>query len=290
MPLIIIPFFCFLFFGIFLVLCDLVRIPKLASTRAALNIIQREKKGTHHLQAITFRLASRLSKHIKLNDYKRRKMEIILKNAGISLTPETYYAKIIVSFASKIVIAIPACIAFPIMVPLFLVWALNSLFENLNEAEKLMKKKREEIEDELPRFVATITQELNASRDVLSMLEGYKASAGKMFRKELDITIADMKSGSHEKALIRLESKIDSTMLSEVVRGLVGVLHGDNNVSHFEMLSHDFKQLEIQKLKMTAMKRPGKVKVFSFLMLGCFMLMYFVVIGVQLFGSMEKLF
>jgi archaeal flagellar protein FlaJ len=289
MALILVPFFFFVFSGIFLILCDLVRMPSMASTRAALSITQREKRGTHRFQAITFLLATQLSKHIKLDEYKRRKMATTLKNAGIVLSPETYYAKVMVNFVLKLCLAVPASIVFPVMVPLFLIWAINSLFENLNEANKMMKKKRQEIEDELPRFVATISQELNASRNVLAMLEGYKASAGNTFRKELEITIADMKY-SQEKALTRLESRIDSTMLSEVVRGLLGVIHGDNSVIHFEMLSHDFKQLEIQKLKMVAIKRPGKVKIFSYLMLGCFILMYFVVIAVQLYSSINKLF
>jgi archaeal flagellar protein FlaJ len=290
MALIIIPFFFFLLFGIYLILCDVVKMPSLANTRAALSITQREKKGTRQFQAITFRLSTKLSKYIKLDDYKRRKMITTLKNAGIALTPETYYAKVIINSVLKLCLAIPVSIIFPIMVPLFLAWAISSLFESLNEADKIMKKKREEIEDELPRFVATISQELNASRDVIAMFEGYKASAGKTFQKEIEMTIADMKSVSQEKALTRLESRIDSTMLSEVVRGLLGVIHGDNSVMHFAMLSHDFKQIEIQRLKKEAIKRPGKVKIFSFLMLGCFILMYFVPIAVQLFSSIKKMF
>ena len=41
----------------------------------------------------------------------------------------------------------------------------------------MVKKRREEIEFELPRFVATITQELMASRDILSMLETYQKNS-----------------------------------------------------------------------------------------------------------------
>ena len=57
-------------------------------------------------------------------------------------------------------------------------------------------------------------------------------------RQELEITIADMKSGNEETALTRLESRIGSTMLSDVVRGLISVKRGDNGVMYFEMLNH----------------------------------------------------
>ena len=53
---------------------------------------------------------------------------------------------------------------------------------------KKLSGKRDEIESELPRFVATITQELANSRDVLSMVEHYKQNAGATFAAELDIS------------------------------------------------------------------------------------------------------
>ena len=42
-------------------------------------------------------------------------------------------------------------------------------------------------EGELPRFVATIHQELAASRDVLRILENYKKHAGPGLARELDV-------------------------------------------------------------------------------------------------------
>ena len=59
------------------------------------------------------------------------------------------------------------------------------------------------VEGELPRFVATIHQELAASRDVLRILENYKKHAGPDFARELDVLTADMRSSSYEAALIR---------------------------------------------------------------------------------------
>lgn len=122
--------------------------------------------------------------------------------------------------------------------------------------------------------MATITQELAASRDVLSMVESYKRNAGQTFAAELDILTADMRSGSYEAALTRFEARFNSPLLSDIIRGLIGALRGDNGVAYFQMLSHDMKQLELQRLKAQAMKIPPKIRVFSFLMLMCFLMTY----------------
>ena len=56
------------------------------------------------------------------------------------------------------------------------------------------------------------------------------------------------------------------------------------------MLSHDLKALELQRLKGKAAKIPPKIRVFSFLMLMCFMLTYIVIIVYQIINSLGSLF
>ena len=118
------------------------------------------------------------------------------------------------------------------------------------------------------------------------MLEHYKKNAGEDFAKELDIVTADMRSSSYEAALTRFESRLNSPMLSDITRGLIGVLRGDDGGMYFQMLSHDMKQLELQRLKAQAMKIPPKIRVFSFLMLMCFLMMYMVVIIFEIIHSL----
>lgn len=152
--------------------------------------------------------------------------------------------------------------------------AVAVYFKEQKRADEIVQQRREEIEAELPRFVNTIEQELRASRDVLNILKSYQRNAGHAMKRELEITIADMASGNEENALTRMESRIGSTMLSDVVRGLISVKRGDNGIMYFQMLSMTFKQLELQKLKLEAMKQPGKMRKYSFMLLGCFLLMY----------------
>ena len=50
------------------------------------------------------------------------------------------------------------------------------------------------------------------------------------------------------------------------------------------------KQLELQRLKAQAMKIPPKIRVFSFVMLMCFMMTYIVIIVYQIVNSLGSLF
>lgn len=285
--LILFLLFIFLAAGMYLIFCSAVKMPSLATTKANLHITQKHKAKS--IDALSLRLANTLSKYIKLSDYKKQTLTATLRSAGIALTPETYIAFAIVSGALKLLIAVPAYFLSPALVPLIIIWAIWSCIENLKEAEKKVADKREKIDIELPRFVATVSQELKASRDVLAIIEGYKTSAGKEFKSELEILIADMKSGSPQKALTRFETRIGSSKLSEVVRGLQAVLHGDNGVNYFEMLAHDFKQMEIQRLRLLTMKRPDKVRVHAFLVLACFVVTLFIIMGIYAYNKAKML-
>lgn len=98
------------------------------------------------------------------------------------------------------------------------------------------------------------------------------------------------KRGALEGELPRFEARINSPMLSDVVRGLIGVLRGDDGAMYFQMLSHDFKQMELQRLKKEAQKIPPKIRVFSFLILVCFIVTYLAIIVFEILKSMGSMF
>ena len=164
-----------------------------------------------------------------------------------------------------------------------------NIFSRNGKSRRKMREKRGAIEQELPRFVATVEQELKTSRDVLAIMENFKKHAGAHFAFELDVTCADMRSSSYEAALTRFEARIGSAQLSDVVRGLVSVIRGDDSAVYFKMLAHDFKLIELQRLKAQAAKIPPKIRIFSFGMLMLFLLTYLVVMGMQLIDSLGSM-
>ena len=276
--------------GLYILLANILKLPRIAVTKAVLNATRQDEKQTKILEVLVFDLSSKLANYIRLEEYKKRKLTSTLRSAGIKLTPETFIARAWVKTGLIATLLIPVMPIIPVLAPVIILLAITVFFRELRLADEILRQKREEIEYELPRFVSTISQALKASRDVTAILISYQKSAGDSFGQELEITIADMKSGNEETALTRLEARIGSTMLSDVVRGLISVKRGDNGAMYFEMLNHDFKQVELQKLKLIAMKQPGKVKKYSFLMLGCFLLMYLGILGYAIINALGKMF
>ena len=245
--------------GLFFLAADLLRLPYLKTSKAMINTGRENRKAAKSLETYLLSLAVKLAPYIHMDEYKRGRQKNILK-------------------------------ASPLLAVIVVVLAVMVYFKEQERADELLAKKRGELEGELPRFVSTIEQELKNSRDVLSIVENYKKNAGKEFANELEILAADMRSSSYEAALTRFEARINSPMLSDVVRGLIGVLRGDDGAMYFQMLSQDFKQMELQHLKKEAQKIPPKIRVFSFLMLVCFIVTYLAIIVFEILKSMGSMF
>lgn len=290
MQLMLFAFGLLLALGLFFIAADLLKLPRLATQRAMLSVGRREKKQARSVEALLMGWAVRLAPHIHMDEYKRSRLRNVLAAAGLNMTPEEYSAFAMVKTGAVLLAIIPCMLIFPLLALVIVFLAVAVYFKEIRRADEKLSAKREEIEVELPRFVATITQELAASRDVLSMLEHYKQSAGPVFASELDVLTADMRSGSYEAALTRFEARFNSPLLSDVVRGLIGVLRGDNGINYFQMLSHDMKQLELQRLKAKAMKIPPKIRVFSFVLLMCFLVTYLAIIIYEIIFSLGGMF
>jgi Flp pilus assembly protein TadB len=288
--LILILFALFFAAGLYLVLAEFLRIPTYKATKAVLNLGRKRRKQIRDSDAFIMELAEKLAKILPMDEYKRRKLTATLKSAEINMTAEVYVAQAMVKAGLIFLGIIPCLLIVPILSPAFIIIGIGVYFTESGKAEKLITARRNEIEYELPRFVATLVQELKASRDVLSILENYQKNAGQALKNELAITVADMRTGNFEGALTRFEARVSSAMLSDVVRGLIGVLRGDDGVVFFQMLGHDLKQLELQRLKRLAMECPPKIRKFSFLLLGCMLLLYMGVMGYQILGAMSGMF
>lgn len=272
--------------GLFFILADVLKLPSLATGKAMLSATKQSGEKAKSIDALISGWAVKLAKYLPMDEYKKIRMQNTLNAASMKETPEEFMANAILKAGLIILAIFPCLLVFPLLAPVVLFLAVIVYFKEIRKVDERLSAKREKIEVEFPRFVATITQELKASRDVLSMLEHYKKNAGEDFARELDIVTADMRSSSYEAALTRFESRLNSPMLSDITRGLIGVLRGDDGGMYFQMLSHDMKQLELQRLKAEAMKIPPKIRVFSFLMLMCFLMMYMVVIIFEIIRSL----
>ncbi|MDD4714872.1 MAG: secretion protein F [Candidatus Absconditabacteria bacterium] len=290
MTILIFVFGILLAIGLFLIFADLLKLPSIATQKAMLSAGKQGKEKAKTVDVLLMGWAVKLAKYIPMDEYKKSRMKNTLNAAGMNLTPEEFISSAILKSGIIALLIIPCLLILPLIAPILMFLSIIIYFKEIRKADEILKIKKEKIEVELPRFVATITQELKASRDVLSIIENYKKNAGEEFADELDILTADMRSSSYEAALTRFEARINSPMLSDITRGLIGVLRGDDGSMYFQMLSHDMKQLELQRLKAQAMKIPPKIRVFSFVMLMCFLMTYMAIIVYEIIRSLSGMF
>lgn len=276
--------------ALYFVLADVYKIPYYKTSKAVESLSKRQKEKKSSLDIWLSGLAEWLSKHLKLNEFKRAQLEADLKTAQMDITPEMFKANCIVKACLIGVFAIPVGFIFPLLVPVVLFLAVFLYRMESKSVGKRIRAKREKIEYELPRLVANIEKTLAHNRDVLYMLESYAPNAGPELKHELDITVADMKSGNYEGAITRLESRVGSSMMSDVCRGLIGILRGDDNRMYWATLALKFNDTARQQLRLRAQKVPRKVKRLSMCLLICFMLIYVVVILEQIMSSIGVLF
>lgn len=290
MKLLLVFIFIPLCIGLYFTLVGALKLPTLKTGRAMSKLSKSDKSFSRDFETYVVTLAMKMAPFIRINEYKRARMDHTLKAACIELSSEEYVARAIVKAGVYGVLMIPCFFLFPILNILLAVLMVLTFMRENGKADEILEEKKECIEGELYRFASTITQELKNSRDVLSMLENYKKNAGEDFRQELDVLCADMRSSSYEAALTRFESRLNSPQLSDVVRGLIGVLRGDDGAMYFQMLTHDFKQAELRRLKDKAAKIPPKIRIFSFAMLMCYLATFFVIIFYEIINSMGTMF
>lgn len=272
--------------GIAFILLDVLKVPSYAVSKATHNLGKKQNKKTNPLEVWLKEIANRIAGKLKLNEYKRMQLDADLKTADINMTPEMYVADNIVKSLFVGVFAIPVFFFSKALAALIVFCAGLLYYNNSKKAGNRIKEKRKRIEYELPRLVSTIEKTLAHNRDVLGILDAYKDSAGPELRRELEITVADMRSGNYEIALTRLESRVGSAMLSDVTRGLISVIRGDDTAVYWGTLVLKFSDYQRQNLKAEADKAPKRVRKLSMVLLVCFTLIYVAVIGQVLVSSL----
>ena len=276
--------------GLFFILADVYAIPYYKTSKAVESLSKLQKEKTSGLDLWLGGIAGWLADRLPMDPFKRSQLEADLRTAQMDLPPEMFRANAIVKALLIGIMAIPMAFIFPLLCPVVLFLAVFLYNMEIKSVSKRIQGKRAKIEYELPRLVFNIEKTLKHNRDVLYMLESYSQTAGPEMKHELDITAADMRSGNYEAAITRLESRVGSSMMSDVCRGLIGVLRGDDTEMYWASLAIKFSDAQRQQLRIQAQQVPRKVKRLSMCLLICFMLIYVVVILAQIVNSLGVLF
>lgn len=278
-------------FGIFMTFAGILKLPTRRYISSVKNFNTTAKSISDMKESFCLNIANNIERFIKLEKSKKEKLKKILRIANIKKTEENYVAYAIAnSIFWFLSFAILSLIFNKFLIFVGIIFAIKIYFNCLNEAQNKIKETRENIEKEMYRFASTIEQESKNHRDVIKIFENFKTGTNENFKREIENLLVDMRLTSYETALIRFENSINSTMLSEVVRGLIGILNGDDNTEYFRMLTYKFKNFELNRLEKEAQKIPGKVTKFSMLMMVCMLLLCAVAITLQIVSNAGTVF
>lgn len=271
----------FYIYGIYRAFMFLFKLPSMRAYKIAGRLSKINKK-TSLSDVFINSLTAIVAKHIKISEEREIKLKSYLRYYDECVTARSFVAEQLTRSAILCVVGLILYIVFPIASVAIFLMVIIYYFNSYSRLEENYNIKREEIEHELPRFCSTVAQEIKISHDILGIMERYSDTANRAFKKELEIVIADMKSSNYEAALVRFESRLSIGSVSDIVRGLIGVIRGDDMKSYFEMLSHDLDATELQALEDRAAKQPAKMKKYQFFILVAMVLMYIVTISVYL--------
>lgn len=290
MKVLLIFVFILLAFGLYLVLAEVLKLPTLKTSRALRGAVSSKKILSEIIDEFYYDQAVRISKFLPLSDAKKDRLKSELFAAGMEITPEAYVANAYLRAGTFVILAVICLFFMPFLSLVFGIVAALTYYKQITRAKEIGQERKELMEGEYYRFVSTIAEELKSTRDVPAILAHYAENAGDAFKRELGILLADMRSSSYEAALIRFEARMNDAAISDITRGLVGVLRGDDGAVYFQMLTFDFKEKELQRLKAKAAKIPPKIRVHSMIMLVCYIATYFVIIISEILKAMDSMF
>lgn len=279
-----------LFAGIGLILLDVFKIPEKKTLQAVSGLSNQMKIDEDVVNSALGEFAKWLSKGIFLTRYNRARLEADLRSARMDITPEMFVANAIVKAGIVFVAAFPFLFIAPPVFATFTFFTLAVYLKARHSLPEQIRIKRAEIEYELSGFVFTIEKNIRRTRNIIAILDSYAAIAGPELQKELNITISDMRSGNYETALLRLEARIGSPMMSDICRGLISILRGDDTIAYWQSLEIKFSEYQREKIKEKALRIPNRVHRLSLFLLLTFLATWMFVIGYQMFLSFGGLF
>ena len=273
----------------FSVIADILKVPTRKAVKMAKKITQ-QQETTSSVELFLESLALKISKHIRIEDYKRSQLMSDLQTAGSVYSPEMYIAVCLVKSLIIGSLAIPVFVVYPTITPLILVAAVVLFFISYLNVKSVVKDKRARLEYELPKFTLHIAKTLKHNRDILYILDNYRQYAGPELGQELAITVADMKSSNYEAALMRFDNRVGSSMLSDITRGLIGVIRGNDTAVYWENLSLKLSDHQRQMLKQKALKIPNKVHKLSMGLMMVFVFLFLFTLGYSMIDEMGAIF
>jgi Flp pilus assembly protein TadB len=206
------------------------------------------------LQSITARL-------IYVDEATATGLRKTLSKAKLTITPEEYTARkvLIVAFGLGLT-ALCFFTRFYFGIVIVLLVTVYAMMKQRDALSAKARKKEFLISQEMPRFVRTICRNLQNDRDLYNVISSYRKVAGPELSGELDILLAEMKSGNVQTALIHFEDRLGSPEAFRLCSALRDMSLGVDQTATLAYMADDMARAAKENIRKELSLRPGKMR------------------------------
>lgn len=271
--------------GIYMILSEKLKLPARKASRAVAYLTGKNKSFD---EKFVCPLAHKIEPFIKMNPLKRENLMQQISIVGLRLTPEFHVAVALVKSFYLILASLLLIPISPILTCIFAIASIWLFFKNKAKMSVEAVRKQKAAENELAPFVSYVVQSLNRRQDVFSIIQGYRSFSGPAFGRELDMLLVNMRTKGVEAALNTFETRLNSPFISDLVRGLIGIQHGENMQVYLSALEARMDAHEIAAKKSEAEERADNLLPANYAMMASMLAVYMCAFGIYIFQCFKS--
>ncbi len=279
-----------LFWGIYKLLIALNKIPDRKCTKALYEAFKDKNTKKKIENSALMPIAKKVAPIIIMNEFKKEQLKDDLKRLNIPIKPEVYIAYTLVQSLLIGIFSIPFfIIGWGGIGAIIAVLAVIAFFMGKKSDSKKIIRINEQIQNELPQLAESLNSTLGSSRDILSFFKRHRRMVRDCLKKDLDILVFEMQSGSHIKALENLSKRIRMPEISQLVNILINIVQGINQNNALSEYANNVRTLMHERFRQELQARSLKSYPALMIIVISFTLIIAVPMGLIVFENLQMI-
>lgn len=274
--------------GLNLLLQQILSLPRSQQLRAIRDLPGKKRFADRLSEMIIDPIGRILKRALPISDYRKKQLQADLDRIEAGRCAREWNSS---QLAKSLMLSFAGLIFIPLGIPwlslLTAVTAVIAYFRSMQDVRFKVEKTNRRIGSELPRLVESLIYSLQDSRDLITFFENYRKVAGSSLGRELDKLILQMKIGNHELALRQFEVRLAIPQISALVSILCGVHQGVDQNTSLMILEQDIRTIQREKIRREMEKRPGRIKIASFILTILMILMFMVPLVLMIIENLK---
>lgn len=275
--------------GLYAILAFLFALPSRSAESAIKDVLSGDK-AEFEFSGLLDKIAYSAARHINIPQAWLKNLSKTLIGAHIDMPADVYVLRAVVQAPMIILVCLVCSIFFKPIIYGALIIPVVLVYSEIQKADRLMKKYRDNVNAEIPDFVSTLVNELQHDHDIVRTMSAYIETAGPALAHELRITISDMKTSDHISALRRLSERVNTSNMDDVCRSLIGIQMGNSEVDYLKTLYERLKEEESQRMKEAAQKNVPRLSACMFIQLIGIIVLFVGVLVADMLSKSSALF